>query len=286
VPESLVLLHGFASTRRLWDEVIAHLPPERYSPLALDLPGHGEQGGAQNPGISRPGISRPTMSGPVAPGRPITFEGCVADVLARSPQRFTLAGYSMGGRVALHVALSAPECVQRLVLVAATAGIEDAAERAARSDRDRRLADEIEWGSIEQFIARWRSQAMFEHDPPEVDARARREMRHNQPPGVAAALRGLGMGEMAPLWGRLGELTMPVTVLAGERDVKFRAASERMAELLPGAELVVAPGGHVLPLESPRAVAGAILTPARSRDPVPGAPRSPRQPGRAGRPGR
>jgi pimeloyl-ACP methyl ester carboxylesterase len=51
---------------------------------------------------------------------------------------------------------------------------------------------------------------------------------------------------------------MPVTVLAGERDVKFRALGERMASLIPCAEFVVIPGGHGLPLENPTAVAQAL----------------------------
>ncbi len=78
------------------------------------------------------------------------------------------------------------------------------------------------------------------------------------PDALAAVLRGLGTGEMRPLWDRLGELEMPVTVLVGERDVKFRALGQRMVELLPLAELVIEPGGHGLPLESPAAVVRAL----------------------------
>jgi 2-succinyl-6-hydroxy-2,4-cyclohexadiene-1-carboxylate synthase len=236
-PENLVLLHGFAGTRRAWDQVVGHLPAERYRALALDLPGHGEQIGAP---------------------RPIDFEGCVASVLERSPARFVLAGYSMGGRIALHVALAAPERVSRLVLVSATAGIEDDTERAARRERDRRLADEIEQGTIERFVDRWRAQPMFAEDPPEVDALARADQLRNRPEGIAAALRGVGTGEMKPLWGRLGELAMPVKVLVGERDVKFHEPGRRIVELAPRAEGEILDGGHVLALETPRAVAAAI----------------------------
>jgi pimeloyl-ACP methyl ester carboxylesterase len=51
---------------------------------------------------------------------------------------------------------------------------------------------------------------------------------------------------------------MPVTVVVGERDEKFRAAGARMTPLLPAARLIVLPGGHVLPLECPQAVAQAL----------------------------
>ena len=64
---------------------------------------------------------------------------------------------------------------------------------------------------------------------------------------------------MEPVWGRLGELGMPVTVLAGERDQKFLVLGRRLAAGLPDARLEVVPGaGHSLLLEAPRAVAAAI----------------------------
>lgn len=235
--ENVVLLHGFAGTRCTWEEVERHLLTERYRPLAFDLPGHGQL---------------------VDASRPLTFDGCVESVLERSPERFVLAGYSMGGRVALHVALAAPERIVKLVLISTTAGIDDPEERAGRRDADHSLADEVEAGTIEDFVDRWRSQPMFAEDPPKVEALARADQSRNRPDGVAAALRGIGTGEMQPLWGRLGELAMPVTVLVGTRDVKFCLLGERMAGLLPDARLLVVPGGHGLPFEAPETVAEAI----------------------------
>jgi 2-succinyl-6-hydroxy-2,4-cyclohexadiene-1-carboxylate synthase len=242
--EDLVMLHGFGGTRRTWDLVLGHLPGERYRPLALDLPGHGAQAGAP---------------------RPIDLDGAVASVLRRSPRRFALCGYSMGGRIALHVALSAPERVSRLVIVAAGPGIKDAGERAARRAADRALAQEIERAPIERFVERWCAQPMFARDPPEVDALAREDYRRNDPAALAAALRALGQGEMPPLWDRLAELRMPVTVLAGERDAKLRAIAERLRSSLPSARAIVVKGGHRLPLESPQALADAIDRQRRGR---------------------
>ena len=234
--ESVVMLHGFGGTGRSWDDVTAHLP-KSYRPLALDLPGHGDQ-----------------LDAP----RPISFDSCVQSVLERAPERFVLAGYSMGGRIAMHIALAAPERIERLVVVSTTAGIEDAKERAARRKLDRRLAEEIEQGSIDDFSERWRGQAMFAEDPPEVDRLARAEHARNRPEGLAAALRGAGTGEMRPLWDRLTEIQMPTTVLAGRRDRKFVRVSERMVSLIPDALLQVVGGGHCLLLEHPRSVAAAI----------------------------
>ena len=237
MPESVVLLHGFGGTHRAWDGVIAALDRERYRPLALDLPGHGEAADVE---------------------RPITFAGCVAHVLARAPERFALCGYSMGGRVALRVALAAPERVARLVLVSTSAGIEDVAERAARREADERLARELETVPFEQFIERWRTQPLFAEDPPEVGALAREDQRRNRPDALAAVLRDIGTGEMESLWGRLAELTMPAIMLVGDRDEKFQALGRRMAELLPDAQMAVVSGGHNLALENPDAVAQAL----------------------------
>lgn len=234
--ETLVLLHGFAGTRHTWDRVAACMGPQGYLPLALDLPGHGE----------------------AIEESPITFAGCVEHVLARSPERFALAGYSLGGRIALQLALAAPGRVTRLMLVSSTAGIADATERAERRQADGRLADELERVPFEGFVERWRSQPLFAADPHEVDVLAREEHRRNRPHALAAALRGIGTGEMEPLWGRLGELGMPVLVVVGERDEKFRALGERLSALAPDASLTVLPGGHALALENPAALAAAF----------------------------
>ena len=274
MPESVVLLHGFSGTHRAWDGVVARLDPERYLPLALDLPGHGEAADLS----PRPAPAVPVVGGPWGepapptpsiPGhgaaadseRPITFPGCVAHVLAASPERFVLCGYSQGGRIALHLALAAPERVSRLVLVSTSAGIEDTAERAQRRLSDERLADELEsggWAGFDSFIERWRTQPLFAGELPEASRLAREDQRRNRPDALAAVLRGVGTGEMEPLWDRLAKLKMPVTVLVGARDEKFQASGKRMTELLPDAQLVVAAGGHGLPLENPAAVAKAI----------------------------
>jgi 2-succinyl-6-hydroxy-2,4-cyclohexadiene-1-carboxylate synthase len=256
VPESVVLLHGFSGTRRAWDGVASILQRERYLPIAFDLPGHGDAADCE---------------------RPITFAACVSHVLARSPERFALCGYSLGGRVALHVALAAPERVARLVLVSSTAGIAERAERERRRERDRLLAGELQEAGLESFISRWRAQPLFAGEPPEVAELAREDQRRNRPDALADVLRGVGTGEMAPLWGRLGELTMPTTLLVGERDEKFQALARRMLERLPDGELLVLAGGHNLALENPEAVADAVLAGGRGARAATGRrpPRSP-----------
>jgi 2-succinyl-6-hydroxy-2,4-cyclohexadiene-1-carboxylate synthase len=238
VRETLMLLHGFTQTGSSWSPVIAALDPERYRPVAPDLRGHGT----------------------AASRRPITFEAITADVLDAVTGPFALAGYSQGGRIALHVALAAPQRITRLVLVSTTAGLEDPAERAERRAADAALAARIGAGTIEEFATSWGSQPLFASQPADVAAAAHAERLRNAPEHLAAALRGIGTGEMTPVWDRLTELAdVPTTVLAGERDVKYVALGHRLARAIPDATLTIVPGaGHALPLEAPDAVARAI----------------------------
>ncbi|MET0604570.1 MAG: alpha/beta fold hydrolase [Baekduia sp.] len=237
MPETLVLLHGFAGTHRTWDPVLPELDHERYNPLVPDLRGHGTKAGV----------------------RPISFDGCVADVLAAAPDEFVLCGYSLGGRVAQHVALAAPERVTRLILVSTSGGIADDAARAARVAEDERLADELTRMSIEDFAEHWMANPLFEATPPEASRWWREDLLRNDPIALAEVLRAVGGGAMAPLWDRIGTLTMPVTITVGSRDTKFIDYAERFAQLLSQADVHIIDGaGHGLPREAPRELAAII----------------------------
>ena len=234
--EPTVLLHGFTQTARSWDRVRRCLPMH-IDVIAPDLRGHGAASAA----------------------RPVGFAEVAEDIAAQAPPRFNLCGYSMGGRLALQIALAHPDRVARLVLVSTTAGIEDSEERQARRAADERLADQLEREGLEAFAGRWGAQPLFARQPVDVAAEAHADRLRNDPAGLAAALRGLGTGAMAPLWDRLRELPMPATVLAGERDAKFLSIARRLAATLPHAHFAAVPGaGHALHLEAPCALAGAL----------------------------
>jgi 2-succinyl-6-hydroxy-2,4-cyclohexadiene-1-carboxylate synthase len=229
---TLVLLHGFTHTGRSWNPVVAALG-ERYRALAPDIRGHGA----------------------ASDDEPVTLEAVIGDVAESGGEAFTLAGYSMGGRVALHVALALPDRVKRLVLIGASPGIADPAERAARRREDARMADEIELLRIEEFALRWASNPLLAGQPASVHE----DRLRNTPTGLARALRSLGTGALPSLWERLGDLRMPVVLMVGQRDEKFRKIAVEMATAIAGADLVIVPGsGHAVHLEAPAAVAAQL----------------------------
>jgi 2-succinyl-6-hydroxy-2,4-cyclohexadiene-1-carboxylate synthase len=236
VPEDVVLLHGFTQTGASWEPVIRALGP-RYRALAPDLRGHGT----------------------ASDRHPVSFDAVLADLDSLVPPAALLAGYSMGGRIALTYALTRPGRVAGLVLIGASPGLQDAAERAQRQAADEALARRVEQIGVPAFARAWGAQPLFAGQPPEVADAAHADRLRHTPAGLAAALRGLGTGTMEPLWNRLGELRIPVTVAAGERDAKFVALAQRMAGALPDARLVTIPGaGHAAQLEQPDAVAALL----------------------------
>jgi 2-succinyl-6-hydroxy-2,4-cyclohexadiene-1-carboxylate synthase len=238
--DPLVLLHGFTQTGHAWDatrERLAALAPGGEI-IAPDLRGHGTNAAA----------------------RPIDTEQLVADVLALTPGRFALAGYSMGGRLALHVALAAPQRIRHLILVSTTAGIRDPERSAQRRADDEALAAEIERDGTEAFADRWAQLPLWRTQSPEVRAAARAERVAQDPAGLAAALRGFGTGSMAHVWDRLKILNLPVTIVVGSEDERYREIARKLHGQMPWARVVVVAGvSHAVPLEAPGALARAMI---------------------------
>lgn len=185
-----------------------------------------------------------------------TFEGRIAEIRGDG---CVVVGYSMGGRLALHAALASP--FAGLVVVGSSAGIDDPDERRRRREADSELADWIEAHSIDKVVERWERNPVFASQSPElVDAQRAGRLEHD-PVLLARLLRSAGQGALPPIWDYLFEIQAPVLALAGEHDLVYRAASERIASLVPrGASGVIPGAGHAAHLEHPEAVAEAILS--------------------------
>jgi 2-succinyl-6-hydroxy-2,4-cyclohexadiene-1-carboxylate synthase len=206
--------------------------------LALDLPGHGGSGAIAATIPEAAALVEATVDG----------------------EPFDLLGYSLGGRVALSLALQAPEGLGRLVLIGATPGIADDAARAERRARDDALADVIEAeDDVDAFLARWLAQPMFATLPREAAQLESR--RTNTAKGLAASLRTMGVGTQDPLWSQLGNLMAPTLALAGITDARFADAASKMASALGDATVSLVPGArHACHLEQPALCARTVTT--------------------------
>lgn len=242
----LLLLHGFTGSAATWAPLVAALAHQART-IAVDLIGHGRSDAPADPNRYR-------------------MEHCVTDLLAvldtLGVERVDVLGYSMGGRVALHLATAAPARVGALVLESASPGLADPAERQARRAADAALAATIERDGVAAFVDRWERLPLFASQatlPAEVRAHLRAQRLQNNPVGLANSLRGMGAGRPAPLWGRLAALTCPTLLIAGALDQKYHDLACAMAAALPAARLAVVPeAGHAVHLEQPAAFAEIV----------------------------
>ena len=229
----LVLVHGFTQTGRLWGR-FGDLLGDSYTLIAVDLPGHGDSGSVRSDLATTAGLVAESARATVGDG------GCA------------LLGYSLGARVALHVAILGELPLSGLVLIGATAGIEDPDARRDRRLADDTLADELDAsGDVEGFVDAWLQNPMFERLA-SGDAAGRSERLRNSASGLASSLRLCGVGTQEPLWDRLPTITSPVLALAGTDDTRFASSALRAARLVPhGVASLVPGGGHAVHLAQP-----------------------------------
>ncbi len=241
----VTLLHGFTQSGRSWREVVSKMPAG-WQWILPDLRGHGNT--------------------QVKPGAPHTMEACTADLemlwdhLGISSTH--LVGYSMGGRLALHVAASRPERVLSLLTIGAHAGLDEDA-REGRRRGDEAMAQRIESDGLEAFVNYWSSLPMFaglERRGPSFVAQVRAERMSNHTAGLAESLRGMGAGAMRPVWNELANVRCQCTFVAGQLDHGYVASARRLAESVPnGRVVIVQRAGHAVQQERPDAFARLLL---------------------------
>lgn len=177
-------------------------------------------------------------------------------VLARAPERFALAGLSMGGHVAMEIMRRAPARVERLALVDTRAGVDSPERLEARArDAERVRAQGFEALAAE-LPARWMHASSAAR--PELRARVLAMVR-----AVDAVTRGR---QVRALLSRIDSrpslpaIACPTLVLCGRQDAACPVwMHEEMAALIPGAVLeVIEDCGHLSPLERPAAVTDAL----------------------------
>jgi 2-succinyl-6-hydroxy-2,4-cyclohexadiene-1-carboxylate synthase len=242
----VTLLHGFTQSGRSWREVIAKMPAG-FRWIVPDLRGHGE-----------------TQTRPAAP---CSMDACTGDLVALwdelGVEKTHLVGYSMGGRLALHVAAKQSQRLLSLVTVGAHAGLEEDA-RAGRRQGDEALAERIEKDGIEAFVKHWGSLPLFaglERRGPNYVAEVHAERLRNHVQGLACSLRGMGAGVMEPVWEDLARVTVPCTFVAGQLDHGYVASARKLAATAPNSRFeMVLRSGHAVHQERPDAFARVLAS--------------------------
>ena len=240
-------LHGFTGSSVTWEPHVAVFK-RRLKTITVDLIGHGDSDAPADPGYYR-------------------IESCVEHLLTvldhLGMDRVDLLGYSLGGRVALHLAATAPGRIRSLILESSSPGIADPIERQKRAVADNALADLIETKGTRAFVDRWERLPLFRSQrklPSAVRAALRAQRLRSNAVGLANSLRGMGSGRQESLWPRLSSIDVPVLLIAGELDTKYCLAAREMNSLLPNAKLaVVDNAGHAVHLERPAAFSRQVL---------------------------
>jgi hypothetical protein len=249
----LVFVHGLSSSLGFWEYQIPAFA-HTHRVLALDLPGYG------------------SSSRPDAPCTPPWYATVVSAWLdAVGVDRATIVGHSMGGQIAIQLAVTEPSRVERLVL-SAPAGLEPFQPGAAKFMKDfwteRRAAQTTE----EQVRANFLTQ-VFNHRDAGVERLIEERVRLGQSErfggtSVAVARSVAGMLDF-PVRDRLGAISVPTLVVFGSADRMIpnpiftggatRSIARVAEERIPGATVVLIPGaGHTVHHDAPEQFNAAL----------------------------
>ncbi len=243
----LLMLHGFTGSSVGWRE-LGEMLAGHCRIIAIDLPGHGHSSSPNNP-------------------QRYAMEDVASDIITLLQtieiQHSDLLGYSMGGRLALYLAINKPDFFGSLILESASPGLDSQILRQNRINQDNLLADFIETEGIPAFITQWQQLPLFESQQklPRARQEEQRQQRlKNSPVGLANSLRGMGTGCQPSLWQQLATLRLPTLLLSGAFDPKYVAIGRRMAQIITDSELKIMPNaGHNIHLETPDQFASTIL---------------------------
>jgi len=269
-PEA-VFLHGFMGSSADWVPVMKGLVAATGKTfIAVDLPGHGGSTAASGADQSLPGVAAAVtqlLRVLVQPG---------AGGQRHAP---VLVGYSMGARVALHMALRNRDdtaAIDRLVCISGTAGVRGADARDARAARDDTLAAALRSGGVHAFSSAWYKQRMFAPLARKPGFAAIEELRcaDRKAEPLSQSLAAMSPGRAPDLWpdlqgfavaaGRGGATpALRVHFVVGALDSKFVAAARKMAATAgPGVapSVVEVPAcGHAVHMEAPETLVTTIL---------------------------
>jgi len=244
--EPLLLLHGFTGAGSNWKECITHIE-RNFKFILIDLIGHGRTESPEN--VSRYQIQQ-------------VHSDIIEIMDYLEVRKAHLLGYSMGGRVALSLAISYPERFLNLILESSSPGIEDKKARDERKAADEKLAEFIEKKGIADFVTYWEDIPLFLTQkllPQSVQLSIHNQRLTNNPVGLANSLKGMGTGVQPSYWNNLCKLDINTLLLCGEKDSKFCEIADQMSKFIKNSELKKISGvGHAIHVEQPR-IFGKII---------------------------
>lgn len=242
----LVLLHGFMGNKNEWKEILPFLRERGCGVLLIDLPGHGDNINQDDPSLW-------SMEN--------TAQAVADQIVSYQLARPVLLGYSMGGRLALYLTVYFGQLFSAAILESASPGLDREEERQERIAQDRRLATRLQQMPIYEFLQWWYSLPLFRSlkDHQNFEALVR-DRAQNDPQALAKSLEQMGTGRQPNLWPHLSVIKMPLLLVIGEWDTKFKAIAKQMAEKLTDSRVAVCQDcGHNVHFEQPEAFAKIIL---------------------------
>ncbi|KAM3094434.1 2-succinyl-6-hydroxy-2,4-cyclohexadiene-1-carboxylate synthase [Phormidesmis sp. 146-12] len=230
----ILFLHGFLGSSEEFADIVPQF--DRCCCLCLDLPGHGKTQVVGDYSLS-------------------TTAQAIVDLLTQLdiPQAI-LVGYSLGGRLALSLALQFPDRFPKTILESASPGLKTETERALRRKHDDQLSDRIT-SNFPEFLTEWYDQPLFRSLKQHPNFAALYEHRlKNNPIELAKSLRNLSTGRQPSFWSKLAHYKQPLLLMVGAHDRKFVSINQEIAARCPTAQLeILVNTGHNLHLENPQA---------------------------------
>ncbi|MGI6712229.1 MAG: 2-succinyl-6-hydroxy-2,4-cyclohexadiene-1-carboxylate synthase [Bacillota bacterium] len=229
--------HGFAENLSTWEFICLN----NCQMVLVDLIGHGSS--------SKPQFLQPYCL-------PVMIQHIHELVQYLGLNKYSLMGYSMGGRLALAYALAYPEEVRRLILESSSYGECDKVQRAKRLKNDIWLANAIRKNGILWFNRYWSGLDIFASQSQlSQDIRERISTRRlmNAPHALANTLMGSGQGVFPCLKSEIAHLSIPVLYINGEYDSKYQKIGQEFEKLNSRLKREIIAGvGHNTHLENPK----------------------------------
>ncbi|KAJ9163450.1 hypothetical protein P3X46_023117 [Hevea brasiliensis] len=256
----VIFLHGFLGTGEDWISIMKAISGSARC-ISIDLPGHGRSR-MKNCGC-KDAKQEATLSVEIVAH---LFYNLIQDI---TPGKVALVGYSMGARIALHMALRHGDKISGAVIISGSPGLKDGMARRIRWAKDFSRSRLLMDYGLELFLDSWYAGELWNslRSHPCFKELVGRRMLHDDVYSLAKVLSDLSVGRQMPLWEDLKQCNIPLLLIVGEKDKKFRVISQKMcyeiSQFRKGRneignnfpEIVEVPNcGHAVHLENPLAV--------------------------------